>query len=97
MVVAGTGKRRTPRWARHQLVAAYLALIFSAAMFFVVGLGWQPFGRPVDFGILPSALLVMSLYVIFGLNVLALLRGTDDPNAGGTGEDAQEEEPGGTR
>lgn len=74
-----SGQRRggTPKWARHQLIAAYFAFLMSVAMFSVIGLGWQPFNRPIDFGVLPVALLVMSLYVIFGLNVLALMRGGD--------------------
>lgn len=44
-------------------------------MFIIIGLGWEPFGKPTDFGFLPLALVAMGIYVVVGINIIALLRG----------------------
>lgn len=77
--MAGRRGRGTPGWARHQLAFGWLGFLLGVAMFVAVGLGWQPFGREVDFGYLPIALVAMGVYVIVGINLVALLRG--DPAA----------------
>lgn len=64
-----------PKWTRNQLIFGWLGFNLGLAMFVVIGLGWEPFGRPVDFGYLPIALVAMGAYIVVGINLVALLRG----------------------
>ena len=62
-----------PHWSRWQNVVAVLLLLVSVALFIVSSISQPVFGKSIDFGILPATLLGVSLYVIFGINVMLRL------------------------
>ena len=65
----GNGEKAPHKWAPYQIAGAFLMLFVSLGMFVIQGLAPIWFGKPVDFGILPYSLLVISAYVIWGLNL----------------------------
>jgi hypothetical protein len=40
---------------RYQRAAGLFGFVTSIGLFVVSGIGWEPFGKPVDFGILPPS------------------------------------------
>lgn len=62
-----------PHWSRWQNVVAVVLLLISVALFVLGSISEPVFGKKFDFGILPATLLGVSLYVIFGINVMLRL------------------------
>lgn len=63
------------------MIAGWVCLIVSIALFIIGGIGWEPFGTPPDFGPLPLALLAIAGWGLFQLNIVRLLRGALDVTA----------------
>ena len=62
-----------PHWSRWQNAVAVVLLLIAVALFVVASISEPVFGKRIDFGILPATLLGVSLYVIFGINVMLRL------------------------
>lgn len=68
----GDGKRPA-RWARYQIVGAFVAFVVGVGLFIVQGVDRLLWGVDLDFGALPWGLTVLSVYVLFGVSLPQLL------------------------
>lgn len=63
------GTKGTPRWARHQIVAAYIVGALGIALFIVQAIAPKVWGVELDFGMVPAALCFIGGYVIFHIKL----------------------------
>ena len=62
-------------WKPWQAAAAFVLLVVGIVMYVVDHLDMILFGKLIDFGYLPLGLVLVGIYVMFGLDVVSAFRG----------------------